>query len=225
MPPPLPRGGLGIPQSFAFSPEAPLPGATATTAASGGNRESLLGPRPAGCKRQRSRRWVPQPGLGERSETERLDKGQPDREALAKLNLSVTADAVPPPLPRGGFGIPQSFASSPEAPLLGELSAKQTERLDEGRPDREALAKLNLSVIAYAMPPPLPRGGLGIPQSFAFSPEAPLPGATATTAASGGNRESLLGPRPAGCKRQRSRRWVPQPGLGERSETERLDEG
>ena len=32
------------------------------------------------------------------------------------------------------------------------------------------------------------------------------------TAASGGNRESLLGPRPAGCKRQRSRRWEPQPG-------------
>ena len=132
---------------------------------------------------------------------------------------------MPPPLPRGGLGIPQGFASSPEAPLLGELSAKQTERLDEGQPDREALAGLNLSVIAYAMPPPLPRGGLGIPQSFASSPEAPLSGATATTAASGGNRESLLGPRPAGCKRQRSRRWVPQPGLGERSETERLDEG
>ena len=118
MPPPLPRGGLGIPQSFASSPEAPLSGATATTAASGGNRESLLGPRPAGCKRQRSRRWVPQPGLVERSETERLDEGQPDREALAELNLSVTADAVPPPLPRGGLGIPQSLASSPEAPLL-----------------------------------------------------------------------------------------------------------
>ena len=225
MPPPLPRGGLGIPQSLASSPEAPLSGATATTAASGGNRESLLGPRPAGCKRQRSRRWVPQPGLGERSETERLDEGQPGREALAGLNLSVTADAVPPPLPRGGLGIPQSLASSPEAPLLGELSAKQTERLDEGQPDREALAGLNLSVIAYAMPPPLPRGGLGIPQSFASSPEAPLLGATATTAASGGNREELLGPRPAGCKRQRSRRWEPQPGLGERSETERLDEG
>ena len=32
------------------------------------------------------------------------------------------------------------------------------------------------------------------------------------TAASGGNRESPLGPRPAGCKRQRSRRWEPQPG-------------
>ena len=177
MPPPLPRGGLGIPQSFASSPEAPLLGATATTAASGGNRESLLGPRPAGCKRQRSRRWVPQPGLGERSETERLDKGQPDREALAKLNLSVTADAVPPPLPRGGLGIPQSLASSPEAPLLGELSgASPTERLYEGLPDREALAGLNLSVIAYAMPPPLPRGGLGIPQSLASSPEAPLLG-------------------------------------------------
>ena len=42
----------------------------------------------------------------------------------------------------------------------------------------------------------------------------PLPlRATATTAASGGNREELLGQRPAGCKRQRSRRWEPQPGL------------
>ena len=41
-------------------------------------------------------------------------------------------------------------------------------------------------------------------------PVKPL--ATATTAASGGNREELLGPRPAGCKRQRSRRWEPQPG-------------
>ena len=36
--------------------------------------------------------------------------------------------------------------------------------------------------------------------------------ATATTAASGRNREELLGQRPAGCKRQRSRRWEPQPG-------------
>jgi len=42
-------------------------------------------------------------------------------------------------------------------------------------------------------------------------PVKPL--ATATTAASGGNREELLGPRPAGCERQRSRRWEPQPGL------------
>ncbi len=33
------------------------------------------------------------------------------------------------------------------------------------------------------------------------------------TAASGGNREQLLGPRPAGCERQRSRRWEPQPGF------------
>ena len=61
------------------------------------------------------------------------------RNASAGLNLSVTADAVPPPLTRGGFGIPQSFASSPEAPLPGELSAKQTERLDEGQPDRKPL--------------------------------------------------------------------------------------
>ena len=45
-------------------------------------RSSPLGPRPAGCKRQRSRRWEPQPGLVERSETERLYEGKPDREPL-----------------------------------------------------------------------------------------------------------------------------------------------
>ena len=35
--------------------------------------------------------------------------------------------------------------------------------------------------------------------------------AAATTAARGGNREKLLGQRPAGCKRERSSRWEPQP--------------
>ena len=38
-------------------------------------------------------RGSPTRGAGERSETERLDKGQPDREALAELNLSVTPAA------------------------------------------------------------------------------------------------------------------------------------
>ena len=42
---------------------------------------------------------------------------------------------MPPPLPRGGFGIPWGLSSSPEAPLQGELAAKQTERLYEVRPD------------------------------------------------------------------------------------------
>ena len=46
-------------------------------------------------------RGSPTRGAVERSETERLDEGQPDREALAKLNLSVTADAVPPPPTEG----------------------------------------------------------------------------------------------------------------------------
>ena len=63
-----------------------------------------------------------------------------------------------------------------------------------------------------AMPkPPLGRGGgtaSAVTERLSSSPS----GATATTAASGGNREELLGPRPAGCERQRSRRWEPQPG-------------
>ena len=32
---------------------------------------------------------------------------KPDRKAFAGLNLSVSADALPPPLPRGGFGSPR----------------------------------------------------------------------------------------------------------------------
>ena len=55
-------------------------------------------------------------------------------------NLSVSAYALPPPLPRGGIGMAESFISSPEAPLLGELSAKQTERLDKEAADREPQA-------------------------------------------------------------------------------------
>ena len=52
-------------------------------------------------------------------------------------------------LPRGGFGISESFSSSPEAPLPGELSAKQTERLDEGKPVREALTERFNSILLY----------------------------------------------------------------------------
>ena len=49
-------------------------------------------------------------------------------------------------------------------------------------------------------------------------------GATATTAASGGNREELLGQRPAGCERERSRCWEPQPGQWHRAAmTERFN--
>ena len=55
------RGASGEEEKFSAMPKPPLQGATATTAASGGNREELLGPRPAGCERQRSRRWEPQP--------------------------------------------------------------------------------------------------------------------------------------------------------------------
>ena len=159
MPPPLPRGGLGIPQSFASSPEAPLLGELS-------NEVRLRG-------------WTKD------SLTDSPCCTQPLRHACG----------VPPPLPRGGLGIPQSLASSPEAPLLGELAgASPTERLDKGQPDREALAKLNLSVTADAVPPPLPRGGLGIPQSFAFSPEAPLLGELANEVRlRGWTKDSLTG--------------------------------
>ena len=59
---PLVGEPLAKPFTLRGLPKPLLQGATATTAASGGNREELLGPRPAGCERQRSRRWEPQPG-------------------------------------------------------------------------------------------------------------------------------------------------------------------
>ena len=61
-------------------------------------------------------------------------------------------------------------------------------------------------------PAPLVGEPLAKPFTLRGLPKPLLLGATATTAASGGNREELLGPRPAGCERQRSRRWEPQPG-------------
>ena len=51
------------------------------------------------------------------------------------LSVSATGGGRRRCLPRGGFGIPESLTSSPEAPLQGELAAKQTERLYEVRPD------------------------------------------------------------------------------------------
>ena len=96
--------------------------------------------------------------------------------ALSSYNLSVTADAVPPPLPRRGFGSPRKvngFArGSPTRGAVEELAT----RLRGCTKDSLTVSRSgeNLSVIADAMPPPLARGGLGIPQSLAFSPEAPL---------------------------------------------------
>ena len=57
-----------------------------------------------------------------------------------ELNLSVTADAVPPPLPRGGFGSPRKvngFARG--SPTRGAVERSETERLYEGKPDRKPL--------------------------------------------------------------------------------------
>ena len=58
--------------------------------------------------------------------------------------------ALPPLLTRGGLGIPQSFASSPEAPLLGELAgASPTERLDGRRTARRSISLPVIEVINF----------------------------------------------------------------------------
>ena len=66
----------------------------------------------------------------------------------------------------------------------------------------QAAASLGSRALLFAIQIKLYSSSMGLADT-----PVPLPsGATATTAASGGNREELLGPRPAGCERQRSRR-------------------
>ena len=76
---------------------------------------------------------------------------------------------------------------------------------------------LNLSVIASQCHLPYRGEALAFRKAFSLRQRLPSVGATTTTAASGGNRESLLEPRPARRKcKTRSGCWVPQPGLVER---------
>ena len=99
--PPLPRGGLGIPQSF-----------------------------PSQFKVFLSARGSPTRGAVERSETERLYEGKPDREpllgstspsALTRCHLPYRGEAL---AFRKVFLPSSKFSSPPEAPLLGELSSE-----------------------------------------------------------------------------------------------------
>ena len=104
------------------------------------------------------------------------------------------------------FGIPD--LSIPDSPQKSSAVQKvyRAGLAAEGRP-------VFVQPLRRCAPAPLVGEPLAKPFTLRGLPKPLLQGATATTAASGGNRESLLGPRPAGCKRQRSRRWEPQPGL------------
>ena len=123
-----------------------------------------------------------------------------------------------------------NFSAPPEAPLPGELSSEcETERLDEGTAYRcvDALSCRACPLRHACGVPPLPEGEALAFRSasssignFSAPPEAPLPGATTTTAASGGNRESLLGPRPARRKRSAANAGCRNPALS--SECARL---
>ena len=109
------RGASGEEEKFSAMPKPPLQGATATTAASGGNREELLGPRPAGCERQRSRRWEPQPGQWHcEAMTERLC-----RAALYLLSylllIALTSAWIPATIISVSVPAPQVTTPSPHS--------------------------------------------------------------------------------------------------------------
>ena len=94
---------------------------------------------------------------------------------------------------------------------IGEVAMRSID--GEGFPAAaHGQAVLRTTSQSASQPAPLVGEPLAKPFTLQGLPKPLLLGATATTAASGGNREELLGPRPAGCERQRSRRWEPQPG-------------
>ena len=85
--------------------------------------------------------------------------------------------------------------------------------------------ELNLSVSADALPPPLPRGGFGSPRKVnGFARGSPTRG-------NGDDRRQwrkqggAVGAAASKTQAERGGCWEPQPGLVERSETERLYEG
>ena len=133
---------------------------------------------------------------------------QPDitcLEIIETLDLPVSIDTVWRFLQKAGYRRKKK-----------SLHASEQERSRCGAKARALLQRAgfplyNLSV-SLRSTAPLVGEPLAKPFTLRGLPRPLLQGATATTAASGGNREELLGPRPAGCERQRSRRWEPQPG-------------
>ena len=128
------RGASGEMVKLCGMPRPPLDRATATTAASGGNRESLLGQRPARRKRERSGCWEPQPGRWHAAGvTERFSSAAAHGQALLRTTSqspSVTAPLVGEPLAkRAGFRVTAKLPMSErrkkaplELPLLGGVS-------------------------------------------------------------------------------------------------------
>ena len=184
-----------------------------------------------------SGRGSPSGRAGERSETERarpLTANPRHRDSIALTkSLPIAAQRL---FPAGlALSVIASQCHLSQRERLWQGGSLSTERLrldrtQKGGPCLRGQRLLdNAPCQAVAGPDsgalPLPRHRASLVQTKADRHANGSPfGATATTAASGGNREELLGQRPAGCERQRSRRWEPQPGLGERSETERLYE-
>ena len=166
------RGGFGRPLGFSSSPEALLLGELSSDS----ETERLYGRCPcprSGCFRFRDPSALPQ-----------------TKQLLCPTSPSSLRDATSPS--RGGFGRPLGFISSPEAPLLGELSSdSETERL-YGRcpcPGSGCFRFRNPEILPQTKPllcPTSPsslrdatspsRGGFGRPLGFSSSPEALLPG-------------------------------------------------
>ena len=135
----------------------------------------------------------------------------PTEERLCLRTTSQSASLASSPS-RGASGEEAKLCGMPKPPLGrgGGSASALTERLSPAVAHGQAL--LCTTSQSASQTAPLVGEPLAKRRSFPLCQSLPSVGATATTAASGGNREELLGPRPAGCERQRSRRWEPQPG-------------
>ena len=155
------------------------------------------------------------PSVGEVARRRRdgeVESSSGSRSGSPSSNLSVGLAPASSPS-RGASGEEAKLSGMPKPPLGrgGGSASALTERLSPAVAHGQALLRTT-SQSGLRPPAPLVGEPLAKRQSFPVCQSLPSVGATATTAASGGNREELLGQRPAGCKRQRSRRWEPQPG-------------
>ena len=110
--------------------------ATATTAASGGNREELLGPRPAGCKRSEADAGSRNPFGGLNLQIFADDGGAPSQSAADGNETSQALRASSPS--RGATGVPGGSALDEEGSAGRESDGSATEGSDsEGEKGEE----------------------------------------------------------------------------------------
>ena len=138
--------------------------------------------------------------------------------AFASPSAPLPSQALRASSPRGGAsGVPVSFRLNKQSTMSREQKCSAVQ--GSGSLTRCVVQKLLPSVARPALLRHI--GPRASSRKWPGLPMAPLLGATTTTAASGGSRESLLGPRPARRKRSAADAGCRNPALSAK-QTERF---